>query len=327
MTSLRHLYTSECSLPECMPPDLGQLTSLQTLTYFMVGASSRCSSISELQNLNLIGELDLNGLENVTEEHAKVASLEKKGKITHLSLQWNTSILEEPVGDYHLKVLDGLKPHGGLEMLRISNYMSTRLPTWMTDPSMLRHLTELQLIGCTRCEEFPGFWHFTALKFLHLEKLKNLQILCGDMDSMPFSVLQEIKLHFLDKVERWLATDRGGQELSFPMLETKEIIQCPNLTSLPEAPKLKILKLDEDKAGLSLSLFKSRYMSSLSQLTLCVKSKEATLQLDQSHDVSISEMVLNGCNFFFASSLATVEIWGCFAQLVDLEIEHCNSLV
>lgn len=36
------------------------------------------AALCELQNLNLGGELDLNGLENATEEHAKAASLGNK---------------------------------------------------------------------------------------------------------------------------------------------------------------------------------------------------------------------------------------------------------
>ncbi|BAF08548.1 Os02g0305300 [Oryza sativa Japonica Group] len=84
MKNLRHIYTGGCESLECMPPDLGQLTSLQTLTFFVVGSSSSCSNVSELENINLVGELELTGLENVTEAQAKAASLGSKEKLTHL---------------------------------------------------------------------------------------------------------------------------------------------------------------------------------------------------------------------------------------------------
>uniref|UniRef100_A0A8I7B0D6 Disease resistance protein RGA3 n=1 Tax=Hordeum vulgare subsp. vulgare TaxID=112509 RepID=A0A8I7B0D6_HORVV len=62
MKNLRHLYTNGCRSLECMPPDLRQLNSLQTLTYFVVGSSPGCSTIRELQDLNLGGELVLSRL-------------------------------------------------------------------------------------------------------------------------------------------------------------------------------------------------------------------------------------------------------------------------
>jgi hypothetical protein len=84
-----------------------------------VGSSSSRSTVGELQHLNLSGELDLNGLENATEEHVKDASLGTKENLTHLSLKWNSEDDVELISDCHSKVLDALKRPGGLEMLAI----------------------------------------------------------------------------------------------------------------------------------------------------------------------------------------------------------------
>nr|AAM47627.1 Putative NBS-LRR type resistance protein [Oryza sativa Japonica Group]AAP51994.1 NB-ARC domain containing protein [Oryza sativa Japonica Group] len=325
MTSLRHLYTNGCKNLEYMPPDLGHLTSLQTLTYFVVGAISGCSTVRELQNLNLCGELELCGLENVSEAQASTVNIENKVKLTHLSLEWsNDHLVDEP--DRQKKVLDALKPHDGLLMLRIAFYKGNGFPTWMTDLSVLQNLAELYLVGCSMCEEFPQFCHLNVLKVLCLTSLDNLASLCSYTTSNFFPALRELQLHRLERLERWSATE--GEEVTFPLLESASIMNCPMLKSLPKAPKLRILKLVEEKAELSLLILRSRF-SSLSKLTLSVSDGNAGLELDQNYEAPLSEMELCGCAFFFplGPSRPTVGIWKWFGQLVDLKIESCDVLV
>uniref|UniRef100_A0A0E0CJK1 R13L1/DRL21-like LRR repeat region domain-containing protein n=1 Tax=Oryza meridionalis TaxID=40149 RepID=A0A0E0CJK1_9ORYZ len=324
--SLRHIYTNGCKSLECMPPELGQLTSLQTLTFFVVDSSSSCSNVSELRNINLGGELELNGLENVTEAQAKAASL---GKLTHLSLEWNSGGPEELVQDCHVKVLDALKPCGGLEMLRIVNYKGRGAPTWMKELSLFQqHLTELHLVGCTLFTDFPEFSNLRALQILHLIKVDKLHSMCSKMADVEFPALKKLQLHDLESLESWVATP-GKEELSFPVLEEIDIRNCPKLTSLPGAPTIKVAKLKEDMAQLSLSLITSRYMSSLSVLELSVRDRETTLELDQNHELSISVIEITGCCFFFASSPSqpVVGIWKWFGQLQILKINCCDSLI
>ncbi|OEL20236.1 Disease resistance protein RGA2 [Dichanthelium oligosanthes] len=327
MASLRHLYTNGCESLTCMPPGLGQMTSLQTLTYFVVGASLDCSTIGELRDLNLGGELELSGLENVTEALATAASLENKEKLTHLYLKWNDDACEKP--DCHNKeVLDALKPNRWLELLRIESYKGTSLPSWTTDLSLLKHLTVLHLIGCMLCEEFPQFCHFKALQSLYLEKLYKLRNLCSDVASMPFPALKELQLHDLESLERWVAIEGKEDELTFPVLEEVDIENCPKLTSLPEAPKLKVIRLDEGKAQLSLEIVKSKHMSSLSKLELSICDAQATAQIDLNRESSLSELSLSGCDFFFSSPSQTIfGVWEWFEQLVDLSIQNCNVLI
>ena len=70
-----------------MSPELGNVSSLQTLTYFVVGSSHGCSTIEELQGLNLGGELELSGLQYVNQADAKACGVGNKEKLTHLSLK------------------------------------------------------------------------------------------------------------------------------------------------------------------------------------------------------------------------------------------------
>ncbi|WVZ94936.1 hypothetical protein U9M48_040762 [Paspalum notatum var. saurae] len=330
MASLRHLYTEGCRSLKCIPPGLGELTSLQTLTYFVAGgACSGCSNIGELQNLDLGGELMLGYLENVTETHAKAATLGNKEKLRSLSLEWSSECHEESVRESNKEVLDALRPHDGLEMLRIVGYKSTYLPAWMKDLSLLqRHLTELHLVGFTMCEEFPQFSNLEALQILQLEKLDKLQSLCS---GVTFLKLKELQLCYLESMKRWVAAEGREGELTFPQLEKLVVRGCPKLATLPEPPNLRVVELDEEKAQLSLQILTHRYMSSLSKLELHVRGKEAALELDDENTVEspLLELWLDGCNVLFppSPSQPAVGIWRLFEKLVSLDISFCDTLI
>lgn len=221
-------------------------------------------------------------------------------------------------------MLYALKPHNGLQMLRIVNYNGTGLPAWITD---LSSLTELHLHGCPLCEELPKFCHFKTLQVLSLNLLDKLRSQCSDMATVKFLALKKLQLHGLKSLERWITKE--GKEVIFPVLETLHIKNCPKLTTLPKAPNLKDIKLDEDKALLSLALVKS--MSSLSILELSIRDTEepAPLQIDQNHESSLSELMLKGCHFFFSNnpSQPTFGAWKWFGKLVSLGIYCCNVLI
>lgn len=187
-------------------------------------------------------------------------------------------------------------------------------------------LTELHLIGCTMCEDFPEFSHMRVLQILHLKKLYKLRILCRNIASIEFSALKELELCDLKSLERWVVKEGKGEELTFPVVEKICIEDCPKLTTLPEAPKIKVLKIKEDKAQLSLSLISSRYMSSLSVLELHVRDTETALA---HQGLSIAEMNIIGCGFLFGSSPSRriVGIWKWFGQLQALEIRRCSSVI
>ncbi|KAL6847156.1 hypothetical protein ACP4OV_023009 [Aristida adscensionis] len=329
MASLQHLYTYGCESLKDMPPDLGQLTSLQILTSFVVGDSSGCSTVRELQKLNLGGELEIRGLDRVTEDDAREASIPNKEMITHLSLVWGRRFHSEVSSGDDERVLDALKPNDSLQMLRIINYKGTILPRWMEHPSLQQHLTVLHLDGLSELEKFPRLYDLKSLQVLHLLRLQKLQSLCSEVTSTSFPALKELHLYLLESLERLAPMERSeGEEPTFPMLEDVIICSCPKLRTLPVAPKLNAVEIMEHGAHLSFSIIKSRYMSSLSKLSLCIQNYDGaeTLQLDQNCDSSLSEILLDGCDFLFPSE-PTVGLWKWFGRLVQLTIESCNVLV
>ncbi|OAY76178.1 Disease resistance protein TAO1 [Ananas comosus] len=98
LTKLRVLLNNNCSELKGMPRGIGKLVSLQKLSVFVVGKQDcieHCASISELEHLKLVGELEINGLENVTSPvDAKAANLIEKN-LRSLKLEWNVLSAEE----------------------------------------------------------------------------------------------------------------------------------------------------------------------------------------------------------------------------------------
>jgi hypothetical protein len=159
-----------------MPAELGHLTSLQTLTCFVVGTDSDCSNVGELQNLDLGGKLELRQLENVTGANvAQAASLANKKKLTELELVWTDSD-QEALNNNHEEVVEGLKPHDGLKVLRIYSCGRSTLPTWI---NILNGMMELKLSGCKKLEKLPALWQLPVLEILHLVELESLHCLCS----------------------------------------------------------------------------------------------------------------------------------------------------
>ncbi|CAM0885714.1 unnamed protein product [Alopecurus aequalis] len=234
MTALRHLYTHGCPGMRSMPGDLGKLMSLHTLTCFVAGPTgSECSDVGELQQLNLGGQLELCGLNNVTEVDAKAANLGKKKKLQKLTLEWDTGNKDDA------RVLESLKPHDGLQFVKIRSYGGATFPTWMAMP---RNMAEIHLSGCAKLQ-----WLFS----------------CDT--SFTFPNLKEFTLQGLNCLEKWweISNVEQGEEIIFPQLEKLSIDGCAKLTELPEAtllgeshgtmarsafPALKILKLRDLKS-------------------------------------------------------------------------------
>jgi hypothetical protein len=144
----------------------------------------------------------------VTEEAAKAANIGNKEELQELKLKWTVGCEDD------VRVLEGLKPHDGLQAVRIESYGGTAFPTWM---SMLRNVVEIHLSGCSK-----------------------LQWLFSSGTSFTFPNLKEFTLWDLDSLERWweLSHEQQGKEIIFPLLEKLSITRCGYLTALPEATLL-----------------------------------------------------------------------------------------
>ena len=309
-----------------MPGDFQKLVSLQTLTCFVAGPTgSECSGVGELHHLNLGGQLELNQLENVTEEDAKTANLGKKKELVELTLKWTVGCRDDA------KVLEGLKPHNGLQAVRIESYGGTTFPAWM---AMLQNMVEIHLFNC-----------------------KKLRWLFGCDTSFTSPNLVVFTLQYLECLEGWweIKNKEQGEEIIFPRLEKLSIVRCGKLTLLPDSEKItallgqqkvfpkltmkakspKLSVLDMEGSEEDMFLWVARHMASFTKLTLKNRDVESTSAVaDHSltevvdamekwnhKDFPLKDMDLSG----FKS--AVTELCAYFKQLQHLSITDCAALV
>ncbi|XP_058108920.1 putative disease resistance protein RGA3 [Magnolia sinica] len=168
LISLRHLELRGTELGY-LPKGIGRLTSLQTLTDFIVGGNDGCE-LGELKHLKLLrGLLYISQLQKASsQEEAKQAELNEKMHLHTLILSYSYG---EVVGDEEKRraevVLQGLQPHTNLKVLKIWHYRGSKFPDWMGDPSF-SNLISVELSDCTECEELPPLWNLPMLRELQI---------------------------------------------------------------------------------------------------------------------------------------------------------------
>jgi len=131
----------------------------------------------------------------------------------------------------------------------------------------------------------------------------------------PFPALKGMLLRGLDKFHRWEAVQGSlGEQVTFPSLEQLEVFGCPELTTFPEAPKLRKVELSNCRK-ISLEVWATNK-----------EENSAELEVVREHKSPLGDLCLTGCDLFFSGSSA-LALWKCFGQLATLDIAECDALV
>ncbi|KAM1602106.1 hypothetical protein ACFX1Z_028857 [Malus domestica] len=318
LIKLRHIYFDKSAK---LPQGLKQLTCLQTLPYFSVG-NEVGRQIEELADLKqLRGKLIVRNLEHVKNgEEAKKAKLEDKRKICHLSFQWTkdrsiTNNNEE--GD----VLEGLRPHPGLESLSIKNVKGDKFPSWMMSRSLLlKNLKNIQLLECRKCEGVPPLGHLPNLTKLEIRGMSNLK--CVGAEFYGYDLIHNV------------ATPSKEIITLFPALKVIYICWCLDLIEWKEAPTMSAQKvvvfpcLEELEIGgfcKELDSFPDFQVGSLMHLTtlkLYGWPKLKSLPQQIQHLTSLTSLTVS-----FFDGVDTLPEWlGSLTSLTKLWIGYCKNL-
>ncbi|XP_028060839.1 putative disease resistance RPP13-like protein 1 [Camellia sinensis] len=251
LVNLRHFDMTGVNIPssEEMSPHIGKLTSLQTLSNFMVGKD--CGrKIGELKNLsNIRGAIHISRLENVGGvKDARDANFMSKEELKELSLEWDESHRSQN-DIVERDVLDVMRPFKLLERLTIIGYGSTKFPNWVGDVSYSK-MVFMRLKGSKYCISLPPLGQLPLLKDLYIEGMSAIKCVgcefygqqCG---AKPFPSLERLSFKFMPEWEDWSAFENEGVQ-PFGHLSELSIINCPKLVGrLPnDLPCLNSLKID-----------------------------------------------------------------------------------
>ncbi|KAG1327638.1 putative Disease resistance protein RGA2 [Cocos nucifera] len=218
-----------------MPPGIGQLTSLRTLSRFSVSAESGCG-LGQLKDLNLQGELCISKLENVVKvKDAEDANLKNKKYIDFLMLRWSESTCSSSQTRSEEQVIENLCPRTNIRSLWIDNYNGTSFPNWLQDRSF-SNLETLRLFNCRKCAVLPLVGKLPQLRNLYLEGLPEVQhmgrVVPGNDTTMGFPLLEVLSIANMRNLESWYVVTRG----EMACLKKLVISDCPKINGLPHLP-------------------------------------------------------------------------------------------
>lgn len=255
LINLRHLEIEGCkAFADMMPLGLGQLTSLQSLSSFVVGddETRNCGKLNELKELNsLKGHLRISNLGSVKDValESREVNLKIKKYIQVLELNWGKSrydwVEEGKNSEIDLQLLDNLCPNQNLRKLQVSGYPGVRFSSWL--PS-LTNIIQINLYRLSNCQHLQPLEGLPWLKRIHISEMNELKYIhYDDISHVFFPSLEKLILFGCKNLKGWKRLGNNVENHHplppFPCLSYLEIWDCPKLTCMPTYPYLTELKL------------------------------------------------------------------------------------
>uniref|UniRef100_A0A0D9XZB9 AAA+ ATPase domain-containing protein n=1 Tax=Leersia perrieri TaxID=77586 RepID=A0A0D9XZB9_9ORYZ len=257
LLKLRHFLVNDDNMHSSIF-EVGKLQSLQELRRFEVKRETEGFELAQIgQLIELQGSLGIYNLEKV--EAIKEAD---EGKLAHINnldgliLNWdNGQCIKNSTREG--KILESLKPHDNLRKLEIVGHGGATCPNWLSTNLSIKNLESLHLKGVNwnilplleklcmpKGEELQGSVQgqgFHCLKTLKLARIPTLEKWFGNGNCNLVPCLQNLSISdFPNLVELPFSDSSSYQSeqsmISFPKLETIDILDCPKLLSFPPIP-------------------------------------------------------------------------------------------
>ncbi|KAK2636920.1 hypothetical protein Ddye_031712 [Dipteronia dyeriana] len=331
LNKLVHLDLNGTKSLERMPLKFGRLKSLQILTTFVVGNSTKGSSICELGGLLLLrGKLSILELQNVKDvEDAENTKLKDKKNIKELEFNWssNGQIDKETI-------LEKLYPHENIEKLSIAGFSGSRLPDWLGDSSFSK-MVILQLSDCRNCPSLPSLGQLPSLQELSVKNMPVLESVGVDFygnASSSFASLGILKFYDMPRWKEWSPSAVTGE--GFPLLQKLHIWKCENLSRLPNCfPSLEELDISECS---KLEPVHIRSCNHLEEFTLNFSGMLKILEIHDCKDlriINISRNLHQHLNFLQELKISECHNMESFSgrglpapNLKTFSVSNCNKL-
>ncbi|ESW30170.1 hypothetical protein PHAVU_002G130600 [Phaseolus vulgaris] len=341
LQDLRHIVINNCYSISEMPPNIGKLRHLRTLSTFVVGSKLGCG-LSELHSLKLGGTLRIEGLEKVPNEwDAKQANLIGKKDLNILDLSWGGSANSKG-SNVNVERSFGMR-----------GYQGRQLSSWMRSGPVLRDLGEVTLLNCDNCEELPPLGKLQQLKRLKVGGMKNVKWIDDEsydgVEEKAFPSLVELSLENLPKMERMLREEGvemlprlsllrigGISNLKFPRLPSVEKVSIFEAASLMEGvvenmPCLKTLHIIRGVVELhiiscdSLEYFSEHGLEGLTSLrSLIITNGEKLKSLSEGvrHLTCLESLSIMNCPELVTLPSNMTQL----TALRTVRIHHCSTL-
>ncbi|GMY05388.1 putative disease resistance protein RGA1 [Fagus crenata] len=314
MKNLMYLGLTNCGNLTRMSEGMGQLTCLQSLSCFIVGKDDGYQ-INELKELNLRGKLCIKDLDNVTDlEEAKNVNLIGKQNLHSLSLVWQSNNMSH-VSELAEDVLDGLRPHSNLKVLRIKRMPDLEVWRTVDGRESYSHLSTLRIICCPKLVELPIIPSITSL---HIERCNAMSF----RSVMDLTLLSSLVIKGMDE----LSVLPDGLLQNHKMLKFLHISTLPNLKALTN-------QLDNLSA---LKDFHLEFCNKLESLPEGLQNLHSLQELYIESCYNLLSFPMNGLRGL--SSLRRLRIFSCYkisslsegikylTALEDLQIRACWEL-